>query len=136
MINFKPSDMDMLSLPLEIVVYLKISVVSLSRDDNYNFIKYLFSDEEMNEFFLDIQDTLFYDFDGRLTDQEKYINIFELYSIYNYDNTSLFLKEILEGYTHEADVIIDFFTHDSKIYRLSNLDGVVKLEEIIPKNAA
>ena len=87
-------------------------------------------------YFKNYADTVFYDFDGRHTDQEKFITIFELYSLYNYDNTSEYLKDILNLYTHEADVLIDLFTHDSKAYRLSNLDGIVKLEEIEFKKAA
>ena len=71
---------------------------------------------------------LFYDFDGRDIGQEKVVTIFELYSLYNYENTSDYLRDLLQSYTHEADVLIDFYTHDSKEYRLSNLDGIVKLE--------
>ena len=62
--------------------------------------------------------------------QEKFITIFELYSKYNYENTSAYLEELLQSYTHEADVLIDLYTHDSKEYRLSNLDGIVKLEQL------
>ena len=43
---------------------------------------------------------------------------------------------MLQVYSHEGDVIIDLYTHDSKSYRLSNLDGVVKLEQMNIKNAA
>ena len=103
-------------------------------EDNYDFIKLLFSNEETQFFFKDYKKTLFYDFDGTHTDQEKFVTIFELLSLFNYNNVSEFLQEILESYTHEADVIIDFYTHNDKKYRLSNLDGIVKLEEIILKN--
>ena len=130
MVAFKPTDEDMLSLPLDVIVYCKVSVVSLNKNDNYDFIKYLFSDEELHIFFKDANKTIFYDFDGTQTNQEKYINIFELYSLYNYENVSYYLQELLQNYTHEADVIIDLYTHDSRSYRLSNLDGIVKLEEM------
>ena len=30
----------------------------------------------------------------------------------------------------EADVIIDLYTHDDEAYRLSNLEGIVKLEKM------
>ena len=136
MLDFKPSDMDMAMLPLDIVVYIKVSVVSTERNDNYDFIRYLFTDEEISDYFKQIKDTVFYDFDGRNTDGKKFITIFELYSLYNFDNISSFLKEIMESYTHEADVLIDLYTHDSREYRLSNLDGIVKLEEITKNNAA
>ena len=136
MLDFKPSDMDMAMLPLDIVVYIKVSVVSTERNDNYDFIRYLFTNEEISDYFKQIKDTVFYDFDGRNTDGKKFITIFELYSLYNFDNISSFLKEIMESYTHEADVLIDLYTHDSREYRLSNLDGIVKLEEITKNNAA
>ena len=130
MLDFMPSDLDMAMLDLDIVVYLKVTVVSNSNIDNYNFLRYLFSNEELSTYFKDPKDTIFYDFDGRNTDQGKFVTIFEMYSLYNFDNVSEFMKEVLENYTHEADVIIDFYTHDSKKYRLSNLDGIVKLEQM------
>ena len=130
MIDFRPTDEKMAMLPLDVVVYLKVSVVSLEKEDNYNFIRYLLNDESFSSYFKDLSDTIFYDFDGTKTDQEKFVTIFELYALYNYENTSDYLKEVLQFYSHEADVLIDFYTHDSKAYRLSNLDGIVKLEEM------
>ena len=129
MIKFKPSAMDMASLPLDIVVYIKVSIVSLYKEDNYDFIRYLFSKEDINEYIKDTSDIAFYDFDGTGTNQERFVTIFEMNSLYNYANISDYLKEVLEGYSHVADVIIDLYTHDDKEYRLSNLDGIVKLEE-------
>ncbi len=136
MLDFSPSDMDMAMLPLDVTVYVKVSVVSLSREDNYGFIRYLFTNQEMNEYFKDIRDTVFYDFDGTHTDKERFVTVFELFSLFNYANVSGYLKEVLEFYSHEADVLIDFYTHDSKAYRLSNLDGIVKLEEMKTEKAA
>ncbi len=130
MLDYKPDGMEMAMLLLDIVVYIKVSVVSLSQAANYGFIRYLFSAPEISEYFKDVKDTLFYDFDGRNTKQERFVSIFELYSLYNYSNVSEYLKELLEFYDHEADVLIDFYTHDDKAYRLSNLDGIVKLEQM------
>lgn len=130
MVDFKPSEEDMAMLPLDVTLYLKVSLVSLDAKDNYDFIRYLFQIEDLKDNFKEIARTVFYDFDGRNTDQEKFVTIFEMYGLYNYANTSEYLKEILENYTHEADVLIDIYTHDSKEYRLSNLDGIVKLEEL------
>ena len=129
MINYIPSDMEMVSLPLDIVVYIKVSIVSLYKEDNYEFIRHLFSKDEIKEYIKDSEDIAFYDFDGTNTNQERFVTIFEMNSLYNYQNISEYLKEILEEYDHVADVIIDMFTHDDKQYRLSNLDGIVKLEE-------
>ena len=136
MLDFSPSDMDMALLPLDVTVYVKASVVSLNKEDNYGFIRYLFTNQEMNEYFKDIRDTVFYDFDGTHTDKERFVTVFELFSLFNYANVSGYLKEVLEFYSHEADVLIDFYTHDSKAYRLSNLDGIVKLEEMNTEKAA
>lgn len=129
MIKYKPSEMDMASLPLDIVVYIKVSIVSLYKEDNYEFIRYLFSKEDIGEYIKEHEDIAFYDFDGTGTNQERFVTVFEMYSKYNYQVISDYLKEMLEGYDHVADVIIDLYTHDDKEYRLSNLDGIVKLEE-------
>ena len=129
MIKYKPSEMDMATLPLDVVVYIKVSIVSLYKEDNYEFIRYLFGKDDINLYIKDSNDISFYDFDGTGTNQERFVTIFEMYSLYNYANISEYLKEVLEGYDHRADVIIDLYTHDDKEYRLSNLDGIVKLEE-------
>ena len=134
-VDFVPSEEDMMALDLDVVVYIKIALISTSKTINYDFIRYLFVDENLHEYFKDANHTVFYDFDGLNTNQGKFITFFELYSKYNYANVSEYLKELLEYYNHDADVLIDFVTHDNKQYRLSNLDGVVKLEEL-NKNAA
>ena len=130
MVDFKPSDEDMALLPLDVVLYIKVSVVSLSKDDNYGFIRFLFNDPDIVNYLKDINGTIIYDFDGTNTKQERFVSIFEAYALENYNQTSDYLKELLQFYTHEADVLIDIYTHDNKEYRLSNLDGIVKLEEL------
>lgn len=130
MAKFEPSDSDMLALPLEDVVYLKVSLISMTKTDNYDFIRFFFSDEEIHEYINNVENTIVYDFDGSNTDQEKFITIFELTSKIKYEELSIYLEELLNKYTHEADVIIDLYTHNSKKYRLSNLEGIVKLEEM------
>jgi hypothetical protein len=136
MLDYKPSDLDMAMLPLDVIVYVKVTLVSKSRQENYGFIRYLFSSPELNDNFKDTRDTLFYDFDGFNSGQTRFITIFEMYSLYNYSNVSEYLREVLEFYSHEADVLIDLYTHDNHSYRLSNLDGIVKLEEMNVKSAA
>lgn len=130
MLNFEPNDEDMAILPLDVTVYIKMSIVSASKSINYDFLRYLFTSEDISYYLKDHQKTVFYDFDATETSQEKFVTIVEMYSKFNYSNTSEYMKEILENYSHDADVIMDFYTHDSKAYRLSNLDGVVKLEEM------
>lgn len=135
MVIYEPSDLEMASLPLDVVVYLKVSLISENKEANYNFIRYLFTDENVKDYFKDYKDTIFFDFDSSDVNQEKYITIFNLLSLMNYANVSDYLNELLQFYVHEADVLIDFFTHDNKAYRLSNLDGIVKLEQMKRKEA-
>ena len=130
MLDYKPSDLDMAMLPLDVIVYVKVTLVSKSRQEHYGFIRYLFSSPELNDYFKATRDPLFYDFDGFNSGQTRFITIFEMYSLYNYSNVSEYLREVLEFYSHEADVLIDLYTHDNHSYRLSNLDGIVKLEEM------
>ena len=136
MLDFHPTDEEMAMLDLDVVVYLKVAVVSLTKEDNYGFIRFLFSDEDIPYYFKDVNSTVFYDFDGTRIHNEKFITVFELYSLYNYGNVSQYLYDLLQFYDHQADVLIDLYTHDSKAYRLSNLDGIVKLEEMNKENAA
>ncbi|MBR0462441.1 MAG: hypothetical protein IJJ00_07005 [Erysipelotrichaceae bacterium] len=130
MIDFKPHAEDMAMLPLDVVLYMKVTIVSLFKEDNYTFIRFLFNDPDIRDYLKDIGKTVIYDFDGTATRQERFVTIFELYGLKNYTETSMYLKELMEYYTHEADALIDIYTHDDKEYRLSNLDGIVKLEEL------
>lgn len=130
MITFEPNDVDMAMLPLDATVYIKTSLVSISKEDNYGFIKHLFNDVETNDYINDTNKIVFYDFDATNTDQGKFITIFEMTSKVKYAEVSLYLEEKVKSYNHDAFVIIDMFTHDSKKYRLSDFDGVIKLEQL------
>lgn len=129
MIDFQPSITDMAMLPLDVTVYLRITLISLHKEDNHGFVKHLFTAEDIKDYLKDIEKTIIYDFDGKQTRQARVVTVFECYAYKNYFQTSEYLKEVLEQYDHVCDVLIDFFTHDDKKYRLSNLDGIVKLEE-------
>ena len=100
MVKFMPSDGDMAMLDLDVVVYLRVSLISLTKKDNYDFIRYFFSDEEIKNYFKDTNKTIFYDFDGLKTNQEKFITIFELYGLCIAQETSLYIEELLKNYTH------------------------------------
>lgn len=130
MIDFKPNDEDMAMLPLDVVTWLRISIVSLYKEDNYTFIYHLFEDELVKDYLKDINKTVIYDFDGHNTRQERFVSVFENYGLVNSDRMIAYLKERMEDYGHEADVLIDIYTHDNHSYRLSNLDGIVKSEEM------
>ncbi|MBQ1508066.1 MAG: hypothetical protein IIZ47_01460, partial [Erysipelotrichaceae bacterium] len=121
--------LDMAMLPLEVTVYVKAHVISLYKEDNYAFLRYFFTQDIQDEFH-QLSRTVFYDFDGTDTKQERFVTVFELYAKPKLSETADLLKEVLEGYDHTADVVMDLFTHDNRTFRLSNLDGIVKLEEI------
>ena len=129
MIDFTPSDTDMAMLPLEVTVYVKAHVISLYKEDNYAFLRYFFTQDISDEFY-NLNRTVFYDFDGTDTKQERFVTVFELYARPKLSETADLLREVMEGYDHTADVVMDLFTHDNRTFRLSNLDGIVKLEEI------
>lgn len=130
MIKFMPNDEDMAMLDLDVVLYLRVSLIALDKKDNYDFVRYFFNDAENSSYFKDASKTVFYDFDGTKTNQEKFVTIFELYGKSIYHETAIYIEELLKNYSHEADVIIDIFTHDDHMYRLSNLEGIVKVEEV------
>lgn len=134
MLDFKPSDEDMAMLPLDVVVYLKVTMVSIEKEINYNFVRFLFNHERKDELIncmKDIHKTMFYDYSYKVDeDDTRAITIFELYSKENYTATELLLNELLNEYSHDAEVIIDLYTHDNHEYRLSNLDGIVKNDQI------
>ena len=126
MASFTPSDEDMAMLPLDVVVYSKVTIISISKEGNYQFIRFLFEDENIFNNIKNVNTTMIYDFAYK----DRFISILELNSLLKYSDISAIIKERLEEYSHIADVVIDFFTHDDKKYRLSNLDGIVMLEEL------
>ena len=130
MIDYKPDEVTMEKLPLNVVLYIKISVVSYSKKDNYDFINFLFTQDEINDFIFNIKDSIVYDFDGTVTKQERFVSIMQVFGLKNFEQTSIYLQEIMQKYDHTADILIDIYTHDDKEYRLSNLDGIVKLEQM------
>ena len=130
MLSFKPSSLDMAMLPLDVVLYIKVHVVSLSKEENYDFIRFFFNDPDIKEYIKDLNKTIVYDFDGTNTNKERFVSILELYGSKNFTETSDYLKDLLQLYTNQAETLINIYTHDDKAYLLSNLDGIVKLEEL------
>lgn len=130
MLSFKPSSLDMTMLPLDVVLYIKVHVVSLSKEENYDFIRFFFNDPDIKEYIKDLNKTIVYDFDGTNTNKERFVSILELYGTKNFTETSDYLKDLLQLYTNQAETLINIYTHDDKAYLLSNLDGIVKLEEL------
>lgn len=132
MLEFKPNDEDMAVLDLDVVTYLKISMISIDKQINYGFIRFLFEEDgdEVHRTFKDIDDTIFYDFEYRKDDDVRAITITELYSKDPYAATEILLRGLMDKYSHDAEVVIDLYTHDGKEYRLSNLDGIVKTDQL------
>ncbi len=130
MLSFKPDSADMAMLPLDVVLYIKVHVVSAFKEDNYDFIRFFFNDPDIKDYIKDLNKTIVYDFDGTNTNQERFVSILELYGNKNFTETSDYLKDLLQIYDGSAEALINIYTHDDKAYILSNLDGVIKLENL------
>lgn len=133
MIDFKPDAADMASLDLDVVLYIKMTIISIEKEINYNFIRYIFDSDKADEFkayFKNIDNTIFYDYKYDNGDNTRVITMAELYSKQNYVQTESLLNDILSEYTHEAEVLFDIYTHEDHEYRLSNLDGIVKNDQL------
>ena len=132
MLNFHPNLEDMAILPLNVETYIKVSVVSLYKETNYELIRNIFK-EEFLDYFHNIDKTVFYDFDGTSTNQERFVSVFELYSILDYKESAELIKKQLVDYDGPVEAIFDLYTHDDKLYRLSYIDDEFKLEEVKEK---
>lgn len=134
MLDFKPNDEDMVMLDLDVVTYIKVSMVSIMKEINYNFIRYLFNHDQKDDLIStmkNINSTIFYDFIYKDSEDDKRaITIFELYSTKPYAETEMLINELLSDYTHDAEVIFDFYTHDNHEYRLTNIDGIIKTDQL------
>lgn len=127
MANFKPNDEDMAMLPLDVVLYIKVTVISICKEGNYEFIRFFFNDPDLKDYLKDINKTVVYDFE---TNNDRTISIFEIFAGKNYTETVDYLKDLLELFEGQAEALFSIYTHDDKEYLLSNLDGIVKLEEV------
>lgn len=126
MAKFKPNDEDMAMLPLDVILYIKVTVISICKEDNYEFIRFLFNDPDLKDYLKDINKTVIYDFDAG----DRFISIFEIFGNKNYTETADYLNDLLGLFSGQAEALFSIYTHDDKEYLLSNLDGVVKLEEV------
>lgn len=129
MLEFNPSDIDMLSLPLEAIVYLKITILSNGPDTNMDLIKHLFTNEESNTYFYDLTNSNIFDF--VVPNNGGFINIVEASGTAVYGEMSIFIKELLESYNGEAECVVDIYTHDNNHYRYSLLDHAVGVEKVV-----
>lgn len=128
MLEWNPGDLDMLSLPLEAIVYLKITILSNNQETNMDLITHLFTNEESKDYFYDLTNSNIYDF--IVPNDGGFINIVEAYGTCRYGEMSIFVKELLESYDGDAECIIDLYTHDNNHYRYSLLDHSIGVEKI------
>lgn len=126
MAEFKPNDEDMAMLPLDVILYIKVTIISICKEENYEFIRFFFNDPDLKDYLKDINKTVVYDFDAN----DRFISILEIFGHKNYMETADYLKDLLETFQGQAEALFSIYTHDNKEYLLSNLDGVIKLEEV------
>ena len=127
MANFKPNDEDMAMLPLDVILYIKVTVISAYKEDNYEFIRFLFNDPDLKDYLKDINKTIVYDFKAS---EDRVVSIYEIFGNKNYMETADYLKDLIQLFQGQAEALFSIYTHDNKEYLLSNLDGIVKLEEV------
>lgn len=126
MLDFKPSNEDMMSLDLSIIVYIKMMIVSKEFSQNNDLIKHIIENEEYNENFEAINDISFYEFKSK---DDKCLTITEMFSKRKYIETTDILKTILDNYNGNALFTLNLYTHDDHHYILHNLEGYITLEE-------
>lgn len=127
MMYFKPEDIDMLSLPLEALVYIKVFSTSSIEQDNIDFVSFLHS-TDLKEDLYEYEKTDFFQFSS--PNKDRFVTIFELYGNKPYQELSEHFMDVMQEYSHNSDIIIDMFTHDSHLYRLSDLAGEIKLDQL------
>ena len=129
MLEFIPKDIDKLSLPLQAIVYLKITVMSSDEATNLDLIKHLFTNEESESYFYDLTNSNIYDF--VVPNNGGFVNIVEAYGTTPYGEMSMYIKELLDNYDGDGECVIDIFTHDSNHYRYTLIDKMVGVQKII-----
>lgn len=130
MMEFNPTSEDMLSLPLEAIVYIKMFVISATKDENHTFFADHFYNDEINECINDPENINIHDFDSTKDGGDKFVSVCEMTSKVIYEEIEEFFKKILINYTHEAFVLVYLYTHDDKKYLISDEDGVIKTNRI------
>lgn len=131
MIDFKPSENDMLNLNLDEIVYLKIIIIGENLESNHKDLRILLNPkylEELKKCIKNLNKSIFYDFNHN----QKTITIFDLKSKENYFFIHSLFEDILNSYQFYGDISITFFTHDNKEFILSDFNGIVKTEKIKP----
>lgn len=131
MLDFLPSKINLSNLKKDISIYLKLTIISLNKDDNYTFLKFFFQQELAQQTFYNFQKMPFFDFDARqIKKSHKFITICELFSIKNAEETARNIFTLLKNYHNKCDLVFDLYSLDNKHFRLSLMEGRKKLEEI------
>lgn len=126
MLDFKPSNSDMMALDLSVVIYVKFLIISQDFNENNKLIRHLLENEEYSENFVKLNDTSFYEFKSK---DNKCLTITELFSMRKLEETKDIFKTILEKYNGDCLYTINLYTHDDHHYILHNLEGYISFEE-------
>jgi len=136
-INCTPTLDELSVLPLDVNALVKIMIVANSKEDAYNFIRYMFNDENkvILEFFKDLNKTIFFDFDHTNYEESKYIMAGELYSLESNETTIRFLEELLDDNPiATVDAIFDLFDTEENHYRIAIYENKAKTDLIKTKD--
>lgn len=133
MLDIKADDGIMALLDLDVTCLCKGIIVSKSKTINYQGIKDIFTGthgQDLNFAVKNLSKTVFYDFDSKVIDHEKFITIFELNFKTTATETIDLLSDILLDDTSDVDIVFEVYTHDSKITRISRYDGTITKTEL------
>jgi len=128
-INCTPTLEELSVLPLEVNSLIKVVIVAQSQKAAYDFIRYMFSDDNqvVLELFKDLSKTVFYDFDHTNYEVSKYIMAGELYATEEQETVTRFLEELLEDSPiKDIEVVFDLFDTEEKHYRIALYDDKAK----------
>ena len=127
MLIFEPSDEQMASLDLDVVVYIKALFLSKNQESNSNMIKQLTNTSDSSYYFKNIETSPYFTFESK---DNNSLTILELMAKVPYNEISEFTKDTLSNNSNETTFEIHFYTHDSHHYILHNLEGYINLEQI------
>lgn len=119
MLEFNPSDNEMASLDLEIIIYIKALFMSMDFNNNTDTIRRLINNKDSFFYFKDIDKTFFYNFKSK---DNKCLTITEFYSKAKYEEIVDYIKDILNE-SKDTKYTLYFYTHDNHQYIMQNIEG-------------
>lgn len=128
MLDYKPTDSDMESLDLNIIVYIKALFIANDQISNIKSLKHIIENSEASSIFINIESTPYYEFKSK---DNKCLIITELFSKVSYAELESFLKEILDKWQSNSIYSLNIYTHDNKYYVMDNIGGYNNIEKVI-----